>query len=169
MQWLPPSAWPRSAAWLRVVLATGTPVSAYFLLPGGFQPLLYGVMALYLGYAVVAALRGGGHTGVLGLLSLLGDTVFFVVLASFGTGHMLWLASAFYLFLMGEALAFHSTVEVVVIAALCTVFGAVLPYNAFELERTVIVGGILAGVFAANKHGQGAENERLRETARLAE
>jgi hypothetical protein len=76
---------------------------------------------------------------------------------------MLWLASAFYLFLLGEALAFYGTVEVVVIVAVCAVFCAVLPYGALVLERTVVVAGVLACAFAMNKRRQGLEIERLRE------
>ena len=104
--------------------------------------MFYGVMALYLAYAVVVALRGSSYTGMLGLLALFGDTVFFLIMASYGADRMLWLASVFYLFLLGEALAFYSTVEVVVIVAVCALFCAVLPYGALVLERTVVVAGV---------------------------
>src|ERR1035438_844257 len=96
--------------------------------------MFYGVMALYLVYALVVALRGRSHTGMLGLLALFGDTVFFLIVASYGADRMLWVASAFFLFLLGEALAFYSTVEVVVIVAVCAVFCAVLPYGAPALR-----------------------------------
>ena len=131
--------------------------------------MFYGVMALYLAYTVVVALRGKSHSGMLGLLSLFGDTVFFLIVASFGAESMLWLASAFFLFLLGEALAFYSTVEVVVIAAVCAVFCAVLPYGAPALERTVIVAGVVASVFAVNKRERDLEIEQLREKLLEAE
>lgn len=129
--------------------------------------MFYGVMALYLAYAVAIALRGRSFTGMLGLLALFGDTVFFLIMASYGADRMLWLASAFYLFLLGEALTFYSTVEVGVIVAVCALFCALLPYGALVLERTVVVGGVLAWAFAANKRQQGLEIERLR--AKVAE
>jgi signal transduction histidine kinase len=145
------------------VLATVAPAAAYLLLPSGVAPMFYGVMALYLAYAVVVALRGKSHTGMLGLLALFGDTVFFLIVASYGAEGMLWLASAFYLFLLGEGLAFYSTVEVVVIVAVCAVFCAVLPYGAPALERTVVVAGVVACAFAVNKRERDREIEQLRE------
>jgi signal transduction histidine kinase len=165
----PQSTWPRYVAWLRVLLAAVAPAATYFFLPGGVAPMLYGVMASYLMYAVVVALRGRSHAGILGLLALFGDTFFFLILASSGADRMLWLASAFYLFLLGEALAFYGTVEVVVIVAVCTAFFAVMPYGALVLERTVVVAGVLACASAVNKGRQGSEIERLREKLLEAE
>jgi signal transduction histidine kinase len=155
-------AWPRQVGWVRVLLATIAPVSAYLLLPGAALPTFYGMMALYLVYALVVALRGSSHAGMLGLLALFGDTVFFLIIASYGGERMLWLASVFFLFLLGEALAFYSTVEVVVIVGVCALFCAVLPYGALMLERTVLVAGVLACAFAMNKQQQSTEIEQLR-------
>lgn len=106
---------------------------------------------------------------MVGLLALFGDTVFFLIMASYGTIGMLWLASVFYVFLLGEALAFYSTVEVVVIVAVCTVFCAVLPYGEAALTRTVVMAGVLACAFAVNKHQQAVEIERLGEKVLEAE
>src|SRR4051812_210266 len=124
--------------------------------------MFYGVMAFYLVYALAVALRGKSHTGMLGLLALFGDTVFFLIMASYGADRMLWLASAFYLFLIGEAMAFYSTVEVVVIVAVCALFCAVLPYGAMALERTVVVAGVVACAFAVNRRKQTVDIEELR-------
>ena len=165
MLFSPQLGWPRYVAWVRVVLATVAPAAAYLLLPSGVAPMFYGVMALYLAYTVVVALRGKSHTGMLGLLALFGDTVFFLIVASYGAEGMSWLASAFYLFLLGEGLAFYSTVEVVVIVAVCAVFCAVLPYGAPALERTVVVAGVVACAFAVNKRERDREIEQLREKA----
>ncbi len=169
MLFSPQLTWPRFVGWVRVLLATVAPAATYFFLPSGTAPVFYGVMALYLAHAVVIALRGRCHTGMLGLLALFGDTVFFLIIASYGADHMLWLAGAFYLFLLGEALAFYSTVEVVVIVAVCAVFCVVLPYGALVLERTVVVAGVVASAFAVNKRRQGLEIERLREKLLEAE
>jgi signal transduction histidine kinase len=165
----PQSAWPRYVGWVRVLLATVAPAATYLLLPSRVAPVFYGVMALYLVYAVAVALRGRSHTGMLGLLALFGDTVFFLIMASYGADRMLWLACAFYLFLLGEALAFYSTVEVAVIVVVCAAFCAVLPYGALVLERTVLVAGVLACAFAENKRQQGLEIEQLAERLLEAE
>jgi signal transduction histidine kinase len=165
----PQSTWPRYVAWVRVLLATAAPAATYFFLPGPVAPIFYGVMALYLVYTVVVALRGRSRSGILGLLALFGDTFFFLIVASYGADRMLWLASAFYLFLLGEALAFYGTVEVVVIVAVCSAFCAVLPQGARVLVRTVAVAGVLACGSAVNKRRQGREIERLREKLLEAE
>src|SRR3954452_4724242 len=101
----PQSAWPRYVAWTRVGLAAVAPVATYLLFPAGVAPVFYGVMFLYLGYALAVAVRGKSFSGMLGLLALFGDTVFFLIMASYGAERVHWLSSAFYLFLLGEALA----------------------------------------------------------------
>ena len=102
----PQTAWPRYVAWIRVALAACAPVVAYLLGPPSAALIVYGVMAVFLVYAIATAVRGKSFTGMLGLLALFGDTVFFLILASYGAEHALWLASVFFLFLLGEALAF---------------------------------------------------------------
>ena len=164
----PQSAWPRYVAWIRVALAACAPAATY-ILTAGASPIYYGVMAAYLIYALAVALRGKSFSGMLGLLALFGDTVFFLIVASYGAGHMIWVASALYLFLLGEALTFYSTVEVVVIVAVCALFCAILPDRGAPLERTVIVGGAVACAFAISKRQLQSEVERLREKLSEAE
>jgi signal transduction histidine kinase len=161
--------WPRYIGWARVLLAAIAPVVARLLLPYGVSPIFYGVMALYAAYAVVVALRDKGQTGTLGLLALFADTVFFLIMASYGAERMLWLASGFYLFLLTEALAFYSTLEVAVIVAVCALFCVVLPYGALVLERTVLVAGLVATGFAFSKHRQKLEIDRLSHQLAIAE
>ena len=50
---------------------------------------------------------------MLGLLVIFGDTVYFLIVASYGGEQLLWLASFFFLYMLAEALVFYSTVEVV--------------------------------------------------------
>src|SRR6187455_1954127 len=94
----PQTAWPRYVAWSRAVLAALAPPAVYFLLPAGVTPVFYGVMLLYLAYALLVTVRGKTFTGMLGLLALFADTVFFLIVASYGAERIHWLASAFYLF-----------------------------------------------------------------------
>ncbi|MEO8372966.1 MAG: sensor histidine kinase [Candidatus Solibacter sp.] len=165
----PQSAWPRYVAWTRVGLAAIAPAATYLLFPPGVPAVVYGVMLVYLAYAVAMALRGKSFSGMLGLLALFGDTVFFLIMASYGAERVHWLASAFYLFLLAEALAFYSTVEVVVVVAVTALFCAILPYGAASLERTVIVSGVVACAFAITKRQLTVEAERLREKVVEAE
>jgi signal transduction histidine kinase len=162
-------AWPRYIAWARVLLAALALAGGYLLPPALAAPVVYGVMGVYLAYSVIVALRGRSHTGMMGLLALFGDTIYFLIAASFGSERMMWLAALFYLFLLTEALVFYSTVEVLVIAAVCAVFCAVLPYGAVALEPTVVVAGAIACAFGTTKQRQAAEIDKLRFKAAEAE
>src|SRR5262249_4193722 len=139
----------------------------------GTGPLLYGILGTYLAYSLVVALRGRVHAGMLGLLAIFGDTVFFLIMASFGGEQMPWVASFFFLYILTETLVFYSPVELAVIAAVSAVFCAVLPYGSSVLVRTVVATGALACAFAINKRGQSMQidglKEKLVETEKLAE
>jgi signal transduction histidine kinase len=126
-----------------------------FFLPAQASPLLYALLGVFLAYSLAVAIRTRWQTGTFGLLALFADTIFFLIVASFGSDRLLWLASIFYLYLLMEALVFYSAVEVVIVSAVCVVFCAVLPYADLHLlERTVVVGGALACGFAIHKQRQ---------------
>jgi signal transduction histidine kinase len=163
----PKFAWPKYLSWARLLLtAVALALSYLYLQPASF-PLYFGLMVVYLAYGVAVLVRGGGQRGMLGMLALFGDTVFFLILASYGNERLLWLISVYFLFLMTEALVFGSPVEVGVIVGLCAIFGTVLPYGGMRLEYSVIVGGALAWGFAVSKSRQTTEIARL--TVQLAE
>ena len=162
-------AWPRYLAWTRVVLAALAIVFTYLFLEPTSALLYYGLMGVYFAYSVFVAVSGRSHSGMLGLLALFGDTIYFLIVASSGTEPILWLASAFFLYLLTEALIYHNTVEVVVIAIVSAVFCALLPYGGWVLERTVVVGGVLACAFAATVRRQTLEITRLKEQVAEAE
>jgi signal transduction histidine kinase len=158
--------WPKSVSWARVLLAVAALVLSYVYLQPSALPLYFAVMAVYLAYGVAVAVRGGGRAGVLGMLALFGDTVFFLILANYGGDHLLWLVSVFFLFLMTEGLVFGSPVEVGVMVAVCTVFGALLRYGGMP-DRSVVVGGALAWGFSVTKRRQTTEIAKL--TQQLSE
>jgi signal transduction histidine kinase len=162
-------AWPRYLAWTRVGLAVLALIFTFLFLQPASGLLFYGLMGVYLAYSVFVAIRGRSHTGMLGLLALFGDTIYFLIVASSGTEPILWLASVFFLYLLTEALVFHSTVEVVVIAVVSGVFCALLPYGGWVLERTVVAAGALACAFAATVRRQTLEIARLKEQVAEAE
>ena len=60
--------------------------------------------------------------GLIGMLALFVDTVYLLVLASIGTERLVWLTSLFYLYLLIEALMFYTSVQLMVIVAICAVF-----------------------------------------------
>ena len=155
--------WTHYAPWIRVGLAAAALILG-LISPPAAAVQFYGLLAFYLVCGVVMALRGKAQTGMLGLLALFGDTVYFLILASWGSGLLLWLASLLFLFLLSEAIAFYGPVEVAVITAVSALFCAVLPYESLHaLERTVLVAGALACGCAVMKRRQTVALERINE------
>jgi signal transduction histidine kinase len=161
------SGWTQYVPWVRVLLAAAALVASFFYPPSAAAPF-YGLLGLYLVYGVVVGVRRTAQTGMLGLLALFGDTVYFLVVASWGSDRILWLTAVLFLFLLSEAIAFHSGLEVAVITAVAAAFCALLPYPGLcALEPTVVVAGVLACGFAVTKRRQAVTVERLSE--KLAE
>jgi signal transduction histidine kinase len=92
------------------------------------------------------------------------------VLANYGLGHTLWLPSLFYLYLLAGALASYSPREVFVVVGVCTIFCTVnRSEHLRQLQRTVLVGGCVAGAFAITKARLQKRVEELTETASSAQ
>jgi signal transduction histidine kinase len=112
--------------------------------------------------SVVALTRREALTGVVGLVALLIDTAFFLALAGLGSQHFVWMASAFFLYLLTEALVLYTSTELIAVAGVCVVFGAVLPYGVLRmLEPTVVVAGTLACCFAVFQRRQNSAVEEM--------
>ena len=157
----PEFSWRRYVSWARALLSAVALAITFFLIPAP-SSLLYAVLGLFLAYSLAVAIVSRWQSGTFGLLVLFADTIFFLVVTSFGTERLLWLASVFYLYLLTEALVFYGQVEVVLVAAVCSVFCAVLPNEEVRvIERTVIVAGALACGFAVHKQRQKAKLEDL--------
>jgi len=164
----PDFAWPRYISWARTSLAAAALVATYLLSPA--SPRIYLLLATFLAFSVALAIRSRWQRGAFGLLVLFSDTIFFLIVAGFGTGHLLWLASLFYLYLLAEALVFYTQVEVLVVVAVSAVFCAVLPAAEIRfLELTVVVAGAVAVAFAINKQRQQAKVEELERQLREAQ
>jgi signal transduction histidine kinase len=158
----PEFAWPRYISWARALLSAVALVTTYFLSDSA-SPLLYGVLGVFLAYSAAVAIRSRWQSGTFGLLVLFTDTIFFLIVAGFGTENLLWLGSIFYLYLLTEALVFYSQVEVMVVAAACAIFCAVLPAPEVRiLERTVVVAGVMASAFAIGMRRQKQQLEDLK-------
>src|SRR5205814_3007827 len=118
-------------------------------------PVFRACVTVFLLCSVVLAFRPKALSGKWGLLTLSADTLFFLVLASLGSELLIWLPSLFFLCLLFEALVFYTSLELVVIAGVCGVFGAIAPYGALRaLEPTVLVAGALACGCAENRQRQ---------------
>lgn len=164
----PDFAWPRYISWARTSLSAAALVATYLLSPA--SPRIYLLLGTFLAFSVALAIRSRWQRGAFGLLVLFSDTIFFLIVAGFGTGHLLWLASLFYLYLLAEALVFYTQVEVLVVVAVSAVFCAVLPAAEIRfLELTVVVAGAVAVAFAINKQRQQAKVEELERRLREAQ
>jgi signal transduction histidine kinase len=119
-------------------------------------------------YASALAIREIGPGVVAALLTVFIDTVAFLVIAAFSPERFLWLASAYFLYVMTEALSLFGPLEVAVTAAIAAVYCLAVPGPAARsLEPTVVVAGALACGFAVNRRRAAAESADLR--ARLDE
>lgn len=152
--------WTRHLSWVRVLLAALAAIMAG-LAAQRLTPAV-ALLVLYLAASAVGAVRGRAQRGLLGMLALFADTVYFLIVLYFGGDRMAWLAAAFFVYLLSEALVFSGPVEVAVIAVGSSIFCAVLPNReARALEPMVVVAGVLACGFAVYQRRQGALTEAL--------
>jgi signal transduction histidine kinase len=108
--------------------------------------------------------------GLPGLVALALDLAFFLALATLGAERLAWMASVFFLYLLTEALAFYTSIELVVIVGICAVCTAVLPNEPIRmLEPTVLVAGTLACGFAVSQQRQKRAADFADERAAAAE
>ncbi len=104
-----------------------------------------GAVAAYAIFGLLVAVRGS-HNRAFGLLTLFADTVFFLVLAQFGADQTLWLAAAFYCYLLISTLAQFGTTEVLLVAGVSAVFVSLAHYTRGVFGRTIFVGAVVAVV-----------------------
>jgi signal transduction histidine kinase len=153
--------WLRYIGWVRVVLAAAA-FGVSFTLPIQNRAIFSGLIGVFLVYTVVVAWRMKALHGMVGMLALLADTGFFLALASLGPERLVWMPSVFFLYLLTEALVFYTSIELVAIAGVCAIFGAVLPSETLRLlEPTVLVAGTLACGFAVSQQRQKRANEAM--------
>jgi len=147
--------WTRYLSWVRVLLAAAAAAVAGLAVQR-LSPAV-ALLVLYLAVSTVGAARGGTERGLLGMLALFADSVYFLILLYFGGDQMEWLAGAFYLYLLSEALVFSGPVEVAVIAVGSSIFCPVSPNPEVRaLEPMILVAGVLACGFAVYKRRQKA-------------
>ena len=163
-----PHHWDRYPGYARLLLGLAT--LAGEVVAARRPPVFFAVaLAIFLLYSVGVLLRRRAHIGAFGLLALFGDTVFFLILADHGDQGSIWLASAFFVFLMAEAAAFYSAREVGIVVAITALFCAAAqkPHLAM-LENVVLAAGVIAVAFAVNKRRLERRIEALESEAAMA-
>ena len=160
--------WKRYLSWARVLLAAVAAVQAAVVA----QRLSAAValLSLFLAASLVEAVRGGAHRGLLGLLALFADTVYFLIVVYYGGEGLAWFAAIFFLYLLTEALFFSGPVEVAVITAGSTLLCAISPGPEMRaLVSMTAVSGVLACGFAVIKRRQSVAAESLAAQLKTAE
>ena len=153
--------WLRHIGWGRAGLAFAA-LALSFTLPPENRTVFQAALGVFLVFSVVIALRTKALHGMLGIVALCADTLFFLALAGPGSERLLWIASAFLLYLLTEALAFYTLVEVVAVSGVCAIFCAVAPFDsARALEPAVVVAGLLACGFTIIQQRQKGSNEAM--------
>jgi signal transduction histidine kinase len=154
-------AWPASLAWARALLSA-TALGLSCLVPPRIDSPFHALLWAFFLYSVVVAALRKGRNGMLGLLALFGDTVFFLIVANSAIPALVWLSAAFFLYLLAEALVFYGPLEVVVVSLLSGIFCAVHPdWRVRPLEPTILVAGTLACAFAVNRRRMRSRLELL--------
>jgi signal transduction histidine kinase len=157
--------WARYLSWIRVLLAAvATALAAFYSLGAWPTGVLLG---LFLVASIPVAVRDRGLCGLLGMLALFADSVYFLLFVWVGGERTLWLATLFFLYLLTEALLFSGPVEVAVIAGGSAIFCAILPNHELRLlEPMLFVAGAVTCAFAVYKRRLGGRAEGL--AAKLA-
>jgi signal transduction histidine kinase len=153
--------WPRLVTVVRLALAARV-LALFAFAPEHVSPLLFTVLAVFLGYAVAIAIYNRLQTGPLGLLALFADTVYFLTLAGFAADELPWLSTLFYLHLLAESITFFGPVEVTLVVTTCSLFCLLVPgARTPSLARITIVGGAITAACSFGKRRLNGSITRL--------
>ena len=148
------TSWLRHIGWARCALAA-VALALSFVDPINRATLFRALIAIFFLYTALVAWRRRALSGMAGLLALVADTAFFLVLASLGSERLLWVASLYFLYLLTAALVAYTAIELVAIAGACAIFCGLLPFeSARGLFPTVLVAGTLACGFSVTQQRQ---------------
>jgi signal transduction histidine kinase len=153
----------------RLVLASACLLIQLFFAPVGtwLVTLSIGVFALLSYYALRKRHRLEGRFGAFVLFV---DTLFFILLARYGSMETLWLAPLFYVYLLLSAVSLYTPREVLIVCVGCTLFFATThPGPQFVLRETILVAGAFACAFSFQKRRLEQRLEELMEQARQSE
>jgi signal transduction histidine kinase len=156
-------AWARHLAIARAALAAlALVLSALLVAPA--WPTVLAVQGVFVLAALAVLWRRIEPAGMIALLALFADTVFLLVVAAYGAEHLLWMASALYLFVLAEGMISHGPLEVAVVALVTAVFCGLMPLESLRLLlRTVVVAGALATGCSVARRRLIQANLRLRQ------
>ncbi len=149
---LVPQGWRRALTAARVALAIACLVIEFFpAVPSSL--LIRLLLVVFLAYSVLAFSWRNRRQAAYGLLSLVLDSVFFLICAGIGSGYAAWLCGFFFLYLLAAATLLHSWRQVLgVTLALPPLFCLVRPADAARLLPAFALAGALALIWSRQKH-----------------
>jgi len=159
---LVPQGWRRALTAARVALAIACLVIEFFpAVPSSL--LIRLLLVVFLAYSVLAFSWRNRRQAAYGLLSLVLDSVFFLICAGIGSGYAAWLCGFFFLYLLAAATLLHSWRQVLgVTLALPPLFCLVRPADAARLLPAFALAGALALIWSRQKEkARQAERERI--------
>jgi signal transduction histidine kinase len=126
--------------------------AAAVLRTSGYPFFFAAALVAFVTYALLVALRRPRHRGWVGLAELTADTVMFLLLANNPVGNSGWLPSVFYLYVLSTGLAFYGPHEVLTVTGVSALAcGLGRSEYLLQLERTVVIAGVVACAFAILK------------------
>ncbi len=132
--------------------------------------LVIAAIVLYVALGVFPFVQKKQFEGRFGNGVLFVDTIFFMLLARYGSAETLWLAPGFYLFLLVSAVSLYSPREVMIVCAGCILFFATShPGPAYVLRETILVAGAFACAFSFQKRRLEMRVQELLEQASQAD
>lgn len=135
----------------RLALA-GSCLLAQLVLVHHRNPVVTLALVLFVALSALVVKRREDIHRRFGKFALFLDTLFFMLLARYGEIETLWLAPAFYLYLLTAAVSLFGPREVAVVAAACVLFFATAhPGAQFVLRETILVGGAFACAYSLQK------------------
>ena len=101
---------------------------------------------LFVASSLVAIRRKPKMDGRFGLFALGSDTLFLILLARYGAVETMWLAPAFYIYLLTGVVVIYGPREVLAIAGSCVLYAILASPNP-QLRETFLVGASCAAAF----------------------
>ena len=136
----------------RLALAAACLVMQLFLAPVD-SILVNATIGVFTISSIFALKWRMARKGMFGLLALFIDTVFFMMLVKYGANETIWLASAFYVYVLIAAMVNYGFREVIVVASGCLlfVFASPRPAARYLLKETMFICGVFAAAFSIHK------------------
>ena len=155
--------WTQHLAVARAVLAFASLLIQLFVAPI-HSALVTLTVLLFALSSLVTLNRRFGFEARFGRLTLFIDTAFFMLLAKYGASETLWLAPAFYVYLLTTAVMMFGPREVTIITCSCILFFATAhPGAQYVLRETILVAGAFACAYSLQKRRLEARVEELAE------